>query len=100
METEITLTVVEVVAHRVTGFDAILGGDGQVSGIEQPVDVGSKKDAVPNIVFWLLGKRSNMRSVESRKSLLSGHCTPSRVEIGDQGAEGSLTDAAPLEKRI
>jgi hypothetical protein len=52
---------------------AILRGDGNIAGVEQAVDVGTKQEAVADVMLGTLAEAADVRGVESRERPLAGH---------------------------
>ncbi len=67
--------------------------DSQVTKIEEPMEVGTKKDSVVDPVNAAFRDRFDVSRFEYGKSFFSGRGTASVIRIGDQSPEGPLTQA-------
>jgi hypothetical protein len=71
VEGHVGFAVVEVVLEAAADEEAAVGGDGDVAGVEEAVDVGAEEEAVVEAVLAPLGHGPDVRGVQDRDGLLS-----------------------------
>ena len=73
VEGHVGLAIVEIVLEPVADEEAAVGGDGDVAGIEEAVDVGAQEEAIVETVLASVSDRPDVGGVQDGEGFLAGH---------------------------
>ena len=90
VENPVLHPVVEFFLDAVTDFKTMVGCDRDIPGIEKPVDVGPKEQAVFNFMGTAFAKGFNMGCLQGRKGLFPGNGATPLISVRHQHSEAPL----------
>src|SRR5579859_2272214 len=96
----VVLPVLEILLERTADLEPSVGGHGDVSEVEQLVDVGPEQETVAYFVDSAVRVPPDVGRVQDRQRPLLADRAPALVRVGDREPECPLTQPRPHQRRL
>src|SRR5262245_422814 len=88
----VDLSVLILLADASAHFEAMFGGDSQISAVEENVQIRPQRQSIVDVIRPCLRIRLDVRRLQNWECPLARHRTAATISVCNQNAKGSLSE--------